>query len=180
MNTEIPLDVIEQIVNAMQLKEKARFKCVNRHFNQYIGSIVPLFVINRHFVVKILDELCMHKQHAFFNVSINSENYRVIVSDENNHDIYVYVMHKASGNGRVTKKIVTRNYTKKNFLANLRKLMSTDTKPFGLCQACPHDMFVDTFQNLRSINVTSAVKCTSFEEWKHWFKTEVSVPSRTS
>jgi hypothetical protein len=160
--TELPIHIIEKCVSLLGNKEKAICKCLSTHFNKYIGNVCPKYIKLQMLCVQVLDELCSNSQYAYFNVSINSANYRIIISDENNHDVYVYVVKKGLGG-----KTVTRTYKKDKLVSNLKQVMKRNKK-YGTLEITEHVLYHDVFSNIRSVSCVSGKNTPNlFMKWKN-------------
>lgn len=151
---EVPLHIIEAIINGVDTKSKARFCCVNKYFKTFIGNVAPRYIVHQEHFFDTLSELCDNKRHAYFNVSINSNSHRIILADENAHEVYLYILHKGSSH-KPTDKIITRTYVKEHIVKNLRKLV-LDKKPLRCGTDSAQDIFYGLFENIKSVNVVSA------------------------
>jgi len=112
MNAELPCHIQEAIIDKLDNKGKAKCRIVSKYFNNYIGNITPEHIKHQRMFLNVLKSLIENPKYAFFNLAINSSNFRMIISDENNFEVYVYIITKGLG-----AKTVTRNYKKINVLS---------------------------------------------------------------
>ncbi len=161
MNAELPCHIQEAIIDKLDNKGKAKCRIVSKYFNNYIGNITPEHIKHQRMFLNVLKSLIENPKCAFFNLAINSSNFRMVVSDENNFEVYVYIITKGLG-----AKTVTRNYKKNkcviNFQDNFRKRTI-----YGSHNIPSYQLFEDIFSNLRSISCASGRQTPScFLEWK--------------
>jgi hypothetical protein len=115
--------------------------------------------------LNVIKNLVETTKFAFFNLAVNSSNFRMIVSDENGFEVYVYVIKKGIGG-----KTITRNYKKDKCVVNFRDMFRKKTS-YGTLGITSSQLFEDIFTNLRSVSCVSGRTTPScFLEWKSCVK----------
>lgn len=161
----IPLHIQEVILDKLDNKNKAICRIVNMHFNKYIGDVTPKYIKHQAMFINVIKSLIASPKFAFFNLAVNSSNFRMIVSDENNFEVYVYIIKKGLGG-----KIVTKNYKKNKCATNFQNLFKKDIM-YGTLGVTASQLFQDIFTNLRSLSCASGKTSPScFRTWKKYFQ----------
>ena len=163
---DLPLHIQELIVDKLDNKNKAVCKLINIHFNKHIGDITPKHIKQQVMFLNVVKSLVESTKFAFFNVAVNSSNFRMIISDENGVEVYVYIIKKGIGG-----KTITRNYKKDNCVVNFRDLFRKKTL-YGTLGITSSQLFEDVFTNLRSVSCVSGRTTPScFLDWKSCVQT---------
>lgn len=169
-NVELPLHIQELIIDKLDNKSKAICKIINTHFNKYVGNVTPKHIKHQVMFLNVLQSLIDNPKFAFFNLAVNSSNFRMIVSDENSFEIYVYIIKKGIGG-----KTVTRNFKKHKCAANFKDMFKRKTL-YGTLGISSAQLFGDIFTNLRSVACASGQQTpTSFLNWKRCVCESVSL-----
>lgn len=152
----LPSHVIELIVSKCDHKTKSRFSIASNHFRQYIGDITPIHIKQQNYFLETLKNVCENPKISFFHFMMKSKNYNMIITDENNLDIYLYIINK---NNDVTQKLTTRNYKKYRVVQNLKSLFKKHYNSYDV-------FFKEFFENLTRVNLTCGKqRPTIFTEW---------------
>jgi hypothetical protein len=163
---DLPLHIQELIVDKLDNKNKAVCKLINIHFNKHIGDITPKHIKQQVMFLNVVKSLVESTKFAFFNVAVNSSNFRMIISDENGVEVYVYIIKKGIGG-----KTITRNYKKDKCVVNFRDLFRKKTL-YGTLGITSSQLFEDVFTNLRSVSCVSGRTTPScFLDWKSCVQT---------
>jgi hypothetical protein len=163
---DLPLHIQELIVDKLDNKNKAVCKLINIHFNKHIGDISPKHIKHQVMFLNVVKSLVESTKFAFFNVAVNSSNFRMIISDENGVEVYVYIIKKGIGG-----KTITRNYKKDKCVVNFRDLFRKKTL-YGTLGITSSQLFEDVFTNLRSVSCVSGRTTPScFLDWKSCVQT---------
>lgn len=158
---ELPLHIQELIIDKLDNKNKAICRIIDTHFNKYIGNVSPKHVKHQVMFLNVLNSLIENPNFAFFNLAVNSSNFRMIISDENTFEVYVYIITKGIGG-----KTVTRNFKKHRCAINFQDLFKRKTL-YGTLGMTSSQLFEDIFTNLRSVACVSGRQTPScFLDWK--------------
>ena len=162
ITVELPYHIQEAIIDKLDNKTKAKCRIINTHFNNYIGDITPKHIQHQSTFLNVLRNLVDNPKCAFFNLAINSLNFRMIVSDENSFELYVYIIKKGLG-----AKTVTRNYKKNKCVINFQDNFKKRTI-YGSHNIPSYQLFEDIFSNIRSVSCASGKQTpSSFLQWKN-------------
>ena len=162
---DLPLHIQERIIDVLDNKNKAVCKIINIHFNNHIGDVTPKHIKHQVMFLNVIKNLVETTKFAFFNLAVNSSNFRMIVSDENGFVVYVYVIKKGIGG-----KTITRNYKKDKCVVNFRDMFRKKTS-YGTLGITSSQLFEDIFTNLRSVSCVSGRTTPScFLDWKNCVK----------
>ena len=104
---ELPIHIIESIIKVSDIKTQAKISITNKYFNSFIGDIRPNYIINQTYFIKLLQKLCENQQFSFFTLRLLSKDQHIVISDENNYTIYMYIIDR---HNRL--KTITRSYSK--------------------------------------------------------------------
>lgn len=121
---ELPRDVIDKIVlEHTDTATRTRCKALDKAFLASIGDTRPTHIRHQQHMIGVIEELCSSDRYSYFNLSINSPEYRVIVldaddsrdsrdnrdnRDSNDHDIVFRVIKKGVA-GRTTTRRLRRS-----------------------------------------------------------------------
>jgi hypothetical protein len=162
---ELPNDCIEYIFSKTTICTKAICSITNKYYRLLIGDIRPIRVIHQMYFLDLLTILCSCSKYSFFNLRINSSDYHIIISDENNYSLLFQVIKKG-----YYQKILTRYYQKIHIVKNLQNLFNRDTVLKGSDSKSKY-LFENIFENIYGICLSSGKKTPQiFFEWKHYIK----------
>jgi hypothetical protein len=159
---ELPFHIVELIVTQhCDIPSKGKCRILNKYFNNLIGDITPIYIKNQNTFLNILHILCVIPKHSLFNFRLSSESYHLILSDENNMDIFLYVVEKGYGG-----KTFKRCYSKKHIVKNLMALFKRDSLFKGVEQ--PANVFFESiFKTIKTLSLSCAEPLPKpYLEWK--------------
>ena len=147
---ELPRDVIEHIIqdHVHDNKTKAVCKCLDKAFNELIIDLRTVAIHHQEFMMKLLTELCSGNV-SYFNLSINAEEYRIIITDEAYREVYLRVYKKGLG-----AKPLTRCFVLPNAVNNIGDLLKRQTI-FKGSGTKAQELFSSIFGSVRCVNLRS-------------------------
>ena len=166
----LPTHVVEIIVSFCDDNTKAKCRILNKHFDSFVGDVTPQYIKNQNEYLKVVDMLNTNPNHALYNFRLSSKTYHVILADENNHDIYMYIVEKGYGG-----KTITRSYSKQHVVKNLKNLFKRD----GIFRGTEHkaiDMFKEIFNNIYTMSLCCGNPIPSnYLVWKNSIKMQTKL-----
>lgn len=166
---ELPPDIIQLIIlEHVDIETKTKCKVLNKDFLLLIGDCRPRHIIHQQYLTEVLGELCSSCQYSFFNLSINSKDFRIIISDYDNHhdrDIFFRVFKKGVGS-----RTLSRGLKKSFAVDNVKSLFKRKTI-FKGTDIISKSLFEQIFSNVYAVNlICGKQKPLKFQEWKQVIK----------
>lgn len=165
---DIPYDVIGFIVaNFTDLKTRAKCMQLNKYFLKLINKVEPPRDIqNQYFFLAIVDKLARDDGSAFFNFRINSRDFYIILSEDENNKVFFHIFSKTYCKGVK----LTRCYQKKTLAKVLRDLIMKPLKLVAFQDTPSSEFFRDIFDNVYSVNLVACNVPEEYETWKQVLK----------
>lgn len=162
----LPYHVIELIIDNCDVITKTRFSISSKYFLNYIGDVTPIHIKQQQYFLNSLKYICENPKCAYFHMMIISKHGTLIVSDENNTDVYVYIMQRINGK----QKTDTKYYKKSCIVKNIRRLFKTD-KIWKTVNKSYNKFFNEYFENIYGVTIACGKqKPVDFNEWKDYLK----------
>ena len=161
-NQDLPLHLIESIIDLCDNKTKAHFLLTCKQVNVYIGDIRPIYFINQKYFIELLQILCIYDEYEYFNLSILSKDYHIIISNEENNIVKITFINRQN---RI--KTIKRSYSK-SFLVKSFKNLFKGTRIFHGTSVISKDFFISIFNNINNINLSTHEGPTKLLEWKKY------------
>lgn len=157
---DLPIHVIESIINLCDQKTKAKFSITNKYYNEFIGDIQPNYLRNQIYFINLMKKLCSLTDFNFFNLRILSKKYHIIISDENKYTIYMYIIDRQN-----RKNTITRSYSK-SLATNAFINLLNGTKIVKEANQKAKILFINIFDHISEICLTTHLS----EEINEWIK----------
>lgn len=161
-NPDLPLHLIESIIDLCDNKTKAHFLLTCKQINVYIGDIRPIYFINQKYFIELLQILCIYDEYEYFNLSILSKDYHIIISNEENNIIKITFINREN-----RLKTIKRSYSKSFLVKSFTNLLK-GTRIFHGTSVIAKDFFISIFNNINNICLSTHENPTNLLEWKKY------------
>lgn len=166
---DLPMHLMESIINLCDDKTKANWLLTSKQINNYIGDIRPVYFINQKYFIELLQQLCTCDEYDYFNLSILSKDYHIIVSNEENNIIKITFIDRKN-----RLKTLKRSYGKSFLIKSFINLFKGIHIFYGT-PLIAKDFFISIFNNIKNISLSTNENPTKLIEWKKYLNSIIPV-----
>jgi len=171
-NPDIPFHLIEFITNYSDIKTKALLSLTCKQLKTYIGDIRPIYFINQKYFIEIITKICNDEKYDFFNFSIISKDYHLIIAEEENRIVKITFINREN-RLKTIKRSYSKSFVTKSFI-NLFKC----TRIFYGTDQIAKDFFIELFNNVSNISLSCNEYPNDIYDWKIYLKSINMLNSR--
>jgi hypothetical protein len=157
---DLPMHIIETIIDYCDPYTKGKCSTLNKACREFVGDARPPYVVNQHYFIRLIEELCEQK---YFYLRVLTRNYHMILSDENGAVVYIDIIPR--NNLRRYHKTLKRSYRIAHMTGALKSLMN-GTRIFKGTDQIAGVFFRHLFQDVYDISMSTDDPPVCFKEWK--------------